>query len=151
MRRVQRGEVTDEREEAGYGEGTAVAEDDSRGGSERVVGAGVLPAAEAERGAVLLVAAPVEGDPAISWNAAPKWDSKAFNIYSAACWQWKPITSSLTLSDAMTASSKASALRRKSKACSRRLIEYLPPCGGFVMNVAGSLPPVLKLLVADAQ
>ena len=42
-------------------------------------------------------------------------------------------------------------MRRKSKACSRRLIEDLPACGGFVINVAGSLPPVLKLFVADNQ
>ena len=46
---------------------------------------------------------------------------------------------------------QSAALRRKSNACSRRLIEDLPPCGGFVINVAGSLPPILKLFVADDQ
>ena len=42
-------------------------------------------------------------------------------------------------------------MRRKRKACSRRLIEGLPLCGGFVVNVTWRLPPVLKHFVADDQ
>jgi len=43
------------------------------------------------------------------------------------------------------------ALRRRSTACSRRLTEDLPPCGGLVIQIAGSLPPVLKVLVVDNE
>src|SRR5713101_1835886 len=51
---------TDEREQAGYGEATLLAEDSGRGGDEWDIDAGVLPAATFEGNAVLLVAADAE-------------------------------------------------------------------------------------------
>ena len=42
-------------------------------------------------------------------------------------------------------------MRRKRIVCSRRFIEDLPAGGGFVINVTGSVPPILKLLVADNE
>ena len=55
--------MSDEWTEARYREAALPATDDSGGSAEWVVDPGVLPAAEAERQSVLLVAAPVKGEP----------------------------------------------------------------------------------------
>lgn len=55
------------------------------------------------------------------------------------------------LKDASSNASSWAALRRKSSACSRRFIQDLPLGGSFVVDVAGSVPPILKVIVTDNQ
>src|ERR1035437_2323108 len=84
----------------------------------------------------------------------PASESRAFKIFSAACWQWNPMISSLIRSEVSTSSSRASswaALRSNSTACSRCFIQDFAFGGRLEINIPRRVAPVIEFLRAHHQ